>query len=361
MADTRKGILKIVGVGERILKEEKKVSVVIPCHNAAKYLPQCFISLVKQTIGMHALELIFIDDASDDDGATWEMLQEMERAYPESIAVIHLEENMRQGGARNIGMRYATGEYLAFVDADDWVEEDFLERTYYTAKEENADIVQFGHKVYTDTVGEIETLGKQYRPENIFIQSDTQRKEMLMAEKVTYGCWNKIYRRKLVETAGVSYAEHVIYEEPLFVYPLLFYAERIVIIAEQFYNYRQNFKGTMHSDMKAQESLMQHASVQMQTWNFMKCTPFFERFYEEIKFYFFHTYFYETLFFAGRRHMKLKLEYYQTLCEGVRKELEIPVESIYFECFPVQGELAERMSGNMTQEELEQYLEKIAG
>lgn len=340
---------------------EKKMSVVIPCHNVTKYLPQCFMSLVRQTIGIQAMELIFIDDASDDNGATWELLKEMERAYPESIAVIHLEDNMRQGGARNIGMQYASGEYLAFVDADDWVEEDFLERAYYAAKEENADIVQFGHKVYADSVGEIETLGKRYEPEHIFIENDLQRKEMLMAEKVTYGCWNKIFRRELVEKAGVSYAEHVIYEEPLFVYPLLFYAERVVILADQLYNYRQNFTGTMHSDMKAQESLMQHADVQLQTWNFMKDTPFFESFYEEIKFYFFHTYFYETLFFAGRRKMKLRLEYYETLREGVERELGIPVESIYFERFPVQGELAERMQGDMTQEELERYIEKIAG
>lgn len=343
------------------MEEEKKISVVIPCHNVVKYLPQCFLSLVRQTIGIEALELIFIDDASDDNGATWELLQEMERAYPQSIAVVHLEKNMRQGGARNIGIQYASGEYLAFVDADDWVEEEFLEKVYYAAKEENADIVQFGHRVYADSVGEIESLGKRYEPERIFLENDLQRKEMLMAEKVTYGCWNKIYRRELVETAGVSYAEHVMYEEPLFVYPLLFYAKRIVILPDQFYNYRQNFKGTMHSDMKAQESLMQHASVQMQTWKFMKHTPFFEHFYEEIKFYFFHTYFYETLFFAGRRNMKLKLEYYQRLWEGVKEELGVPVKSIYFERFPVQRELAERMLEDMTQEELARYIEKIAG
>lgn len=343
------------------MEEEKKVSVIIPCHNVTKYLPQCFMSLVKQTIGIDALELIFVDDASDDEGATWEMLQELERAYPMSIAVIRLEENMRQGGARNIGMQYASGEYLAFVDADDWIAEDMLEKAYEAAKQESADMVQFGHKVYTDRLGEIAELGKSYVPEVIQIHSEAERKAMLMAEKITYGCWNKLYRRRLVQQAGVKYAEHVIYEEPLFVYPLLFYAERFVILSEQFYYYRQNFQGTMHADMKAQESLMQHADVQMQTWNFMKQTDFFEAYYEEIAFYFFHTYFYETLYFAGRRGMTFALSHYKKLCEGICKELPCPVENTYFSQFPAQRALAQMMQLDITQEQLQQYIEEIAG
>ena len=93
----------------------KKVSVIIPCFNATKWLPKCFMSLVQQCIGIAQLELIFVDDASTDNGATWQMLQEFERAFPESILILQLEENMRQGGARNIALQYATGEYIAFV------------------------------------------------------------------------------------------------------------------------------------------------------------------------------------------------------------------------------------------------------
>lgn len=341
--------------------EEKKVSVIVPCHNVEKYLPQCFLSLAEQTIGIEHLELIFIDDASDDENATWGMLQEIERTYPDSIAVIHLDKNMRQGGARNIAMKYASGEYLAFVDADDWVEKDFLEAVYKAAKKENADIVQFGHRVYADSVGELKELGRQYKAETFLIESTEQRKMMLMSEKLTYGCWNKLYRRELVERAGAAYAEHVIYEEPLFVYPLLYYAESFVILPEQYYFYRQNFNGTMHSDMKEQDSLMQHAKVQRETWDFMQRTPFMSSFCEEIKFYFFHTYFYETLYFAGRRNIRLNLEYYQELCNGIKDTLGLPVRSVYFERFPAQKELAERMLTAMSQEELNAYIKKIAG
>ena len=121
----------------------KKVSVIIPCFNATKYLPKCFMSLVQQTIGIDQIELIFVDDASTDEDATWNMLQEFERAYPESIMILKLEENMRQGGARNVALQYATGEYIAFVDADDFVADNFLLETYEKVKESDADIIQF--------------------------------------------------------------------------------------------------------------------------------------------------------------------------------------------------------------------------
>ena len=121
-----RGLIHIGGEASR----EKLISVIIPCRNVSKWLPQCFLSLVHQTIGINNIELIFVDDASDDGGATWTLLTEMEKAYPESIAVIGLNENMRQGGARNIALKYATGKYIAFVDADDFVAENFLLEVY---------------------------------------------------------------------------------------------------------------------------------------------------------------------------------------------------------------------------------------
>ena len=101
----------------------KKISVIIPCYNSVKWLPKCFMSLVEQSIGIDNLELIFVNDASTDDGQTWDMLKEMEKAYPESIIIIDLPYNRRQGGARNEGLKYASGEYIAFVYSDDWIEE----------------------------------------------------------------------------------------------------------------------------------------------------------------------------------------------------------------------------------------------
>lgn len=336
----------------------KKISVIIPCHNAVKWLPKCFLSLVSQTIEISNIELIFADDASDDEGATWEMLQEFERAYPEDILILHLEENMRQGGARNAAFPYATGEYLAFVDADDFVTEDFLEKTYKKAKETNADILQFEYFYYTDRLGAVPT-NRRITPAVFQIHTPEERKTFLLSEKITYGCWNKLYRRELVQQAGVQYAEHVIYEEPLFVYPLLFYGNKFVITDEVFYFYRQNDGGTMRSDMKQFETLKMHMSVQLSLWHFMKQTPFFTEYYEEIKLYFLHSYFYETLYFARQRDFSIPWELYLELETTVRKEVPGFSTSIYETVIPLQMELYRLAESGMDKETLQAFLAKI--
>lgn len=334
---------------------EKKISVIIPCYNVTKYLPKCFLSLVRQTIGIDALELIFVNDASTDDGATWEMLLEFERAYPESIAIIDLPENRRQGGARNEGMKYATGEYLAFVDADDWVELDIYEKAYAKAKEYDADIVQFHHKLYFDSVGEV--LTKDAMSDAFYaIQTEEERKSFLVQERLTYGCWNKLYRRSMVCDAGVQYAEHVIYEEPLFVYPLLFYANRIVTMSDRLYVYRQNLSGTMRKDMKAVETLLQHGMVQLAVWNFMKTTPFMKAYYEEIKLYFLHTYLYETLDFAKRRDFSIPYEEFIKMAELAKKEVADITFSAYEKVIAKQLELYRLIEKGLTEKDLEKYI-----
>lgn len=336
----------------------KKISVIIPCYNAVQWLPKCFVSLVGQTIGMEKMELIFVDDASTDQGQTWEMLQEFEKAYPENIMIIRLQENMRQGGARNIALKYASGEYIAFVDADDFVADNFLEKVYEKASAEDADIVQFGFFYYTDRIGKIPSTEKK---ENEIYQIRTveDRKKLLVSEKITYGCWNKLYRRKLVERAGVKFAEHVMYEEPLFVYPLLFYSEKFVIMNDAYYFYRQNDMGTMRKDLKAIDTLQMHAEVQIMVWNYMKQLEMFEEYYEEIKMYFLHTYFYETLYIAKKRGFPISMDFYRRLREKVQKEVPSYTESEYERIIPMQMELYRMSAGDITEADLNSYMNKI--
>ena len=316
----------------------KRVSVIIPCHNAVQWLPKCFLSLVNQSMGMNDIELIFVDDASEDAGRTWEMLQDFERAYPESIMAIQLAENMRQGGARNVALTYATGEYIAFVDADDFVREDFLKKAYEIARSTDADMVQFEYELYTERLGNVPS-GRKIERESICLENIAQRKRFLVEEKITYGCWNKLYRRELIARAGVKYAEHVIYEEPLFVYPLLFFGKRFEIVPDVFYYYRQNLTGTMRSDMKQLETLKMHAQVHFDIWNFLKTTEFWQDYYEEIKLYFLHTYLYETLLFAAQREFSLPESFIRELTDTVKSEVSDYTSSQYAELIPKQMEL----------------------
>jgi len=336
----------------------KKISVIIPCYHAKKWLPQCFLSLANQTIGMDNLELIFIDDASRDKGETWELLLMFEHAYPDSVIVIRLEENKRQGGARNEGLSYATGEYIAFVDADDWVKPQLFEEAYRRAKETDADLLQFDFCLYTDQTGEFK---RQTAMEEAFyeIGSEEERRKFLLSEKITYGCWNKLYKRTLVQKAGVRFAEHVVYEEPLFVYPLLFYGERFAVISDPLYVYRQNEAGTMWQNMKQADTLFDHAKVQQMVWRFMKGTEFFHTFYEEIKLYFLHTCFYETLYFAKLRNMKISMEQYRQLEEMALKEVLDPGQSVYETLIPQQMKLYRLAEKGMGEEELSAYMDQL--
>ena len=112
----------------------KAVSVVVPCYNVGRYLGKCIDQLLGQTIGQEKIEIILVDDGSTDHGATWNVITGYEERFPDVIIAVSLNQNMRQGGARNIGASYADGEYLMFCDADDWMLEEALERCYQDRK-----------------------------------------------------------------------------------------------------------------------------------------------------------------------------------------------------------------------------------
>lgn len=106
-----------------------KISVIVPCYNCAEYVSNCINSILNQTIGFENIELLLIDDASTDN--TSDILKKYEERYPDNIGVILCEKNGRQGTARNIGLQYASGEYVSFVDSDDWIRSDMYERLLF--------------------------------------------------------------------------------------------------------------------------------------------------------------------------------------------------------------------------------------
>ena len=102
-------------------KKRIKITVIIPCHNGGDYIDVCMNSLLSQTIGVDSMQIIIIDDASDD-GKTRKKLRNYEQMYPDTILLILNEEKMGPGGCRNIAIGYALGEYVIYVDCDDWVD-----------------------------------------------------------------------------------------------------------------------------------------------------------------------------------------------------------------------------------------------
>ena len=103
-----------------------KLSIIVPVYNMAANgkLNYCLDSLVKQTISDY--EIIAVDDCSTDESLS--ILKNYEAQYPDRFRAIHSDRNRHQGGAKNIGLREAVGEWIGFIDADDWIVPDFYER-----------------------------------------------------------------------------------------------------------------------------------------------------------------------------------------------------------------------------------------
>ena len=116
-----------------------KLSVIVPDYNMAAQdkLAWCLDSLVNQTISDY--EIIAVDDCSTDDSL--EILRSYEQKYPDKVRVIASPVNKKQGGAKNLGLEEAKGDWIGFIDSDDWVTPDFYEKLLVRGEETGADIV----------------------------------------------------------------------------------------------------------------------------------------------------------------------------------------------------------------------------
>lgn len=210
--------------------------MIVPCFNAAEYLDKCIEYLLRQTMGLENMEIILVNDASTDDGATWNVITGYERKFPDTIMAVLLDQNMRQGGARNVGISYARGEYLIFCDADDWLLEETLARCYSVAKEYDADVVEF----LIRNVQEHDLTVELSRGDNsrlIELDTDEKRREFLLCEmqQCSFGSQKKMYKRSLIEDNHIRFAEHLIFEEPSFMLPVRLYEKRHYFLDELLY------------------------------------------------------------------------------------------------------------------------------
>ena len=112
-----------------------KISIIIPVYNTEKYLKKCLDSIINQTL--KSLEIICIDDCSTDNSLN--ILKEYQ-LKDKRIKIIEQKENKGQGVARNLGLNIAEGEYIGFIDSDDWVDLNFFEKLYFAAKKYNSDV-----------------------------------------------------------------------------------------------------------------------------------------------------------------------------------------------------------------------------
>lgn len=218
-----------------------KVSVILPVYNVEKYLTQCLDSITRQTL--HDIEIICINDGSTD--GSYQILKEY--AAKDNRIIILNQENRGAGAARNKGLGVAKGEYLAFLDSDDFFESKMLEIAYIKCKETNADFVVFRSDEYIDDKGLIKkaswTIKQELLPaKDIFSCQDINDNTF----RVFIGwAWDKLYRKSFIDKSRLSFQEIRTTNDLYFVFSALVEAERISIIDIVLAHHRKNIPSSL--------------------------------------------------------------------------------------------------------------------
>ena len=178
-----------------------KVSVIVPVYNVEKYLFECLKRLVCQSL--QEIEIILVNDGSTD--KSLDIMLEYEKRFPDKILIVNNADNSGAGGARNIGLQYASGEYIGFVDADDIVTVEMYEKLYQRAKEGDYDIVDSG---YYD---ESRDKAMLHTSDELCGKLDTEkRKELIVSGGYLV---TKIFRRDFLQRADLSFRQDCILED----------------------------------------------------------------------------------------------------------------------------------------------------
>ena len=219
--------------------QNKLITVVVPIYNVEKYIKQCLDSLVNQTY--KNLEIICVDDCGTDNS----MNIVKEYADKDSrIKILKQSENKGCGEARNLGIDNANGEYIYFIDSDDFIEKNYLKELVEIAEREGVDLVCNVNilKYY----GENDFKNKQLKNKNQFILNKKLEWNDKMLKVLPISAWCKLYRTDLLKDNEIYFAGNRLkFEDFYFWYILKTKIRSIYIIFDSVYYYRQRENSTM--------------------------------------------------------------------------------------------------------------------
>lgn len=197
-----------------------KVSLIIPVYNVQDYIEKCLDSVVNQTID--DMEIIIVNDGSKDQSK-----QKIENYLEKYPKIKYLEkENGGLSDARNYGLKFSRGEYVAFLDSDDYVEKNTYEEMYNLAKKEKSDMVEcdfiweYPNKIRED-------IGVLY----------SSKKEMI--EKARVVAWNKLIKREIIEKTNLQFPVGLRYEDVEFFYKMVPYISKVSFVKKCLIHYVQ--------------------------------------------------------------------------------------------------------------------------
>lgn len=246
-----------------------KVSVIVPVYNVEKYLDKCLTSLVNQTL--KDIEIIVVNDGSPDKS------QKIVDKYVKKHSNIksYIKKNGGISSARNYGLKYARGEYIAFVDSDDYVDVTMFEKLYNKAKEKSYDVVECNLHMVDDNDKLIKDVHHTLSYD--VMTEEKQKKYML---NMYTSVWNKIYKKSLFDKE-IKFKLGVWFEDVEFLYKLVPFIKSIGFVNENLYYYVQR-KGSITKTFD--DRLYCYVDNWNGIVNFYKEKGLYDKYYEELEY-----------------------------------------------------------------------------
>lgn len=207
-----------------------KFSIIIPIFNVAQYLPKCLDSVLAQTCA--DFEAVCVNDGSTDNSL--EILEEYQEKDPR-IKVVS-QANGGLSAARNVGLLHAQGDYVFFLDSDDWIEPDALE--ILSGKLSDEDMVCFSGRRYLEAENKYEEPDKM-EPESDISGWDYYQKHALESRKFAFVCVVlRLYRRQFLQENELKFTKGIYHEDNMFTPVVCYYAKKVRVISDCLYDYR---------------------------------------------------------------------------------------------------------------------------
>ena len=219
-----------------------EVSIIVPVYNVEQYLARCLESIISQTF--KDIEIICVNDGSTDSSA--KILEEY--AGKDKRIKIITQTNKGLFSARHTGLKNASGQYVLFVDSDDWIDETLIEKAVSGIKKYNTDVVVFGAysvKGHMATKGmySVEKISSKYK-EKILTLKDYENDLFCLPPTA----WNKLYKKELLDINNIKFQEIRNGEDQLFYLHMILTAKNIFVLNENLYYYVKNRPGSITSN-----------------------------------------------------------------------------------------------------------------
>lgn len=267
-------------MSETIIKMKKntlnhsnpKVSIIVPVYGVEAYLQKCIDSLVSQTF--NDIEIILIDDGSKD--GSGKICDDNALLYPGRVRVVH-QANTGLGGARNTGIKIARAQYVMFVDSDDYLRKNAVEKAYAAITDNDADIVAFGIQLVNDDGRVIKSVTDGHIL-NQRLSAASDARTLLGSPSA----WNKIYKTKLFAEYDVWFPPRAWHEDVRTTLKLLALVDSIVFIPDHLYYYVQREGSITHnSNVERNREIIDAVDDLV---DFYKSKGLFEKYYDELEF-----------------------------------------------------------------------------